>query len=150
MSDAKRDTSDDSTSRKTFLLPKCPYCGIYKIMAKSRLFWVPKAFGNEHGRWNSDSLRRMSCMEPIPYYRLKGGIYRGCRFCGLLADAITARRKGEQLYEVNVLWSLIFKGGQFLMVCEAKAGSYFCSRMYIARGTGKYSINRVKFAVKKK
>jgi hypothetical protein len=75
MSDKERNTYYDSLS-ETGSPPagsdeKCPYCGIYKIMAESRLFEVPEAFGNEHGRCNSDSPRRMSCVEPIPYPRFK-------------------------------------------------------------------------------
>jgi hypothetical protein len=116
-----------------------------RLWLESRLFEVPEAFGNEHGRCNSDSPRRMSCVEPIPYPRFKQGIYRCCRFCGLLADVITTQRQEADGYVSIVQWSLLLKGGQFLMVCHAQDELSFHSRMNISRGTGKYSINCINF-----
>lgn len=160
MSDKERDTTDDSSSEPESLHDeigeKCPYCRIYKVMAESRLFEVP-------GRWSEGMTRNQwrgyfQGLEGVPYYRIKEGSNKGCRFCGLLVDAFTAWgkkrcgllvdafaawEKGQGIYGPmsRFKWDLHLRDGQFLINLYAALERDLSIDVSVFRGRGMCSVS---------
>ena len=127
MSDEEQqDTSDDSSSEMETPPAgsdeKCPYCKIYKSMAESRLFEVPKG---QSGRWNY-----------ALHYDLETGSNEGCQFCGLLADAVSVWKQENRVggLKLTVSWSLEHRCGQFLIRWHSY--NAHSTPLLIFRGTG--------------
>lgn len=146
MSDEERDTTDDSSSKTESLHDiygeKCPCCGIYKIMAESRLFEVP---------WNRRDLFEGREYDSYTAEYFHSGRFpplhlpnKGCQFCGLLIDATNAWRKeqGTDVLGYGGQWTLKLRDGQFLIELAG------C--MSIFRGTGMCFICCAKFTVQEK
>lgn len=157
MSDEERVTTDDSSS-ETESPPvgsdeKCPYCNIYKVMAKSRLFEVPGFLRDRFERrtpldsTNSLFLARIDSLSCFMEERSN----EGCRFCDLIIDAITAWGK-EQGIDIEVSqfsWVLKLGDGQFLI--ELFGFNYPGLRFSVSifRGTGTCSVSYAMSSIKK-
>jgi hypothetical protein len=144
MSDKERNTYYDSLS-ETGSPPagsdeKCPYCGIYKIMAESRLFEVPETLGDPFEEWKDPNQWHpfLGYLSPpyINHYRLEKGSNKGCQFCGLLLDAISTWENGKGIDRSisTISWSLERRQGQFLI--RLTSYGVDATPVEIFRGTG--------------
>jgi hypothetical protein len=142
MSDEEWVTTDDLSSETESLHDeygeKCPYCGIWKVMAESRLFKVPAALKDELETWTLEDSYCLQFWE-IPDHYTKVGSNKGCQFCGLLVDATTAWEKEQGVcFGYPLGWALEFSKGRFLISLgvEHPYGLELVRRASIFRGTG--------------
>lgn len=138
MSGEERATTDDSSS-ETESPPagtdeKCPYCGIYKVMAESRLFKLPEALVESFERSFHETNYYFLDERPIPFQYIENGSNKGCQFCKLLIDATTVWGKEQGVDGLELGWRLELRAGQFLI--EVGIWSDACDNVIISRGTG--------------
>jgi hypothetical protein len=160
MSDEEWVTTDDSSSETESLHDEsdencpdckmsCPYCKIYKVMAESRLFKVPEALEYEFEGWPESTEKPFLWRSSKLFYRIKEGSNKGCKFCGLLEDAIFAWDKWLVFVvnsEFKLGWGLQLRDGQFLIEVEIRNYGHIS----IFRGTGLSIIICARSAIKKK
>lgn len=147
MSDEERDTYDDSSTEMKLLRTdsdeRCPYCNIYKVMSESKLFGMPEALKFIYKRRPNMAKERFLHKWDNTFHHIKEGSNKGCQFCGLLVDVISAWEKEHggdgSVFEFH--WFLDLRSEQFLVRLEAYTDLNIFVSVSVFRDTGMCFIN---------